>query len=72
MLLYFVISSFHLHAISISNTVTALIVIINILFLFYWNILLVNIDHRNRLMLTIRWKLVILLSEYDTVNQNES
>lgn len=72
MLLYFVISSFHLHAISISNTVTALIFIINILFLFYWNILLVNIDHRNRLMLTIRWKLVILLSEYDTVNQNES
>lgn len=72
MLLYFVISSFHLHAISISNTVTALIVIINILFLFYWNILLVNIDHRNRLMLTIRWKLVIPLSEYDTVNQNES
>lgn len=38
MLLYFVISSFHLHAISISNTVTALIVIINILFLFYWKI----------------------------------
>ena len=38
MLLYF-ISSFHLHAISISNTVTALIVIINSLFSFYWKIL---------------------------------
>lgn len=39
MLLYFVISSFHLHAISISNTVTALIVIINSLFSFIWKIL---------------------------------